>query len=61
MNLKPRICQQKLHLDHHNESIYYSSVQIISTIRGENCIFLFSLHQLRLKLHSKFYKRNPEM
>ena len=34
---------------------------IISSICGENCIFLFSLDQLRPKLHSKFCGRNLEM
>ena len=59
--MKPRICQQKWQLEHHNVSNYYSSVPIISTIYGENCIFLFSLNQLRPKVHSKLYERNPEM
>ena len=61
MDIKPRIFQQKWQLEHHNVSNYYSSVPIISTIRGEICTFLFSLNQLRPKLHSKFYKRKQEM
>ena len=61
IDIKPRICQQKWQLEHHNVSNFYSSVPIISKIHGEICIFLFSLNQLGPKWHSKFYERNPEL
>ena len=61
MDIKSRIWQQKWQLEHLNVSNYYSSDPMISTTYGENGIFLFSLNQLRPKLHSKFYERNPEM
>ena len=60
MNIKTKICVQKWQLEHHNVSNYCSSVPIISTICGKNCIFLFSLNQLRPKLHTKFFGRNLE-
>ena len=59
MNIKPRICQQKWQLEYHNVSNYYSSIPIMRRICGENCLFLFSLNQLRQKLHSKFCERKP--
>ena len=57
MDIKPKICKQKWQLEHHHVSNYYSSVPLISRICGKKCIFLFSLNQLRPKLHSKVYER----
>ena len=58
MNIKTKICVQKWQLEHHNVSNYYFYYQKVVPFVAKNCIFLFSLNQLRPKLHSKFCGRN---